>query len=216
MVKDDMNSETSINLEKWFHGNREGLDALVQRNLQWIHDRVRMRLGHLLRSKGDTCDYVQDAIVQFLQYAPKFLMSDENQFRALLAKIVENALRKKHDWFTARRRAISRERPLPGDTVLCLDPALDKVRTPSQSAGRHEDEAWLRMGMEFLDPDDREVLVLRNWDNLSHKEIGRRLEISEEAARKRNKRAMLRLSKVVLSLRKRKIDSLLTDKIGND
>lgn len=203
------NSNTSIHLEQWFKGDRKSLDTLVQQNLPWIHARVSQRLGGLLRAKGDTCDYVQDAMVQFLQYAPHFVISDENQFRALLAKIVENALRKKHHWYTARRREIARERPLPSDTLLCLDPIREKVRTPSQSVGQHEDEAWIRLGMEFLDPDDRDVLVLRNWDNLSFVKIGEKLEMTADGARKRNKRAMLRLSKIVASLRKGEFDTIL-------
>jgi RNA polymerase sigma factor (sigma-70 family) len=202
-------SQTWLFLQQWNQGDQEGLNALVERHIPWIRAHVSRRLGPLLRKKGDTCDYVQDAMIQFLQYGPRIHLSDENHFRALLARIIENTLRKKHDWYTARRREIARERPLPSDTILCLDPQQVHVRTPSQSAGGHEEEAWIRLGMELLDPEDCEVLVLRQWDNLSFAEVGEHLGISTEAARKRNNRAVLRLSDVVLALRRRELDSLL-------
>ena len=94
--------------------------------------------------KGETCDYVQDAIVQFLQYGPRFTISNDARFRGLLAKIVENVLCNKYHWFIARRREIARERPLPSDTVLNLDPPRHAVDSPSMAADKHEQEAWVR------------------------------------------------------------------------
>jgi hypothetical protein len=58
-------------------------------------------------------DVVQEAAVQFLNYGLRFIISDDKRFRGLLARIVENVLRDKHDWFTAQRREIARQRPLP-------------------------------------------------------------------------------------------------------
>ena len=57
--------------------------------------------------KVESSDIVQDAALQFLKYGPRFILSDEEKFRALLVRIVENVLRDKHDWFSARRRAIA-------------------------------------------------------------------------------------------------------------
>jgi len=82
----------------------------LERHLPWIQKQVRLRLGSKLRAKGETCDYVQDAVVQFLHYGPRIMISSDRQFRALLARIVENALCDKHDWFTARRRDMTYEK----------------------------------------------------------------------------------------------------------
>jgi RNA polymerase sigma-70 factor (ECF subfamily) len=158
-------------------------------------------MGPLLRKKGETGDYVHDAVVQFLKYGPRFIMSGDGQFRALLLQIVENALRSRHDWFTARRRDIARERPLPPDTVLSLDPQSAKEKTPSKSAERHEREAWVRLGLELVEPEEREILVLRQWDNLTFEEIGKRLGVSRNTAQRRHYGAVLRLARKVDDLR---------------
>jgi len=183
-------------------GDPTALAALLERNLDWIHQRVSRRLGPVLRKKGETCDYVQDAMVQFLRYGPRIQVNDEGHFRALLARIVENTLSDQHDWFTRARRRVSREHPLPGDSVLSLDEPRDTVTTPSKAAQHHEEEALIRLGMELLDPEDRNIIALRQWENLPFHQIGERLGITPEAAGKRHNRAVARLAKKVGALRR--------------
>jgi RNA polymerase sigma-70 factor (ECF subfamily) len=205
------NTKTFLRLSQWNQGDRLALDALLEDHLPWIRDQVRRRMGPKLRSKGETCDYVQDALVEFLRYGPRFTLSSDAVFRALLLKIVENTLRHRHVWFTARRRDMAREQPLPSDTILSLDASPGADETPSRSAAQHEQEAWIRLGMEFLDPDQREVLLRRKWDNLSFAEIGDRLNISSEAARKRHNRALDKLSNLIWELRQGKLDRVLEE-----
>jgi RNA polymerase sigma factor (sigma-70 family) len=168
-------------------------------------------MGPLLRKKAETTDYLHDAMVDFLCYGPKIMISDENHFQALMTRIVENALRDKYDWFKARRRSISKERPLPSDTVLHLDRPDAAVKTPSAEAQHHEREAWIRLGMEFLDPKDREILILQKWDDLSFVEIGKRLGISPDAARMRHNSAVDRLTEKVQMLRHGDLSQVLAD-----
>ena len=110
-------------------------------------------------------------------------------------------MRNQHDWFTARRREFAKERPLPTSTVIALDPPKEGVKTPSVSVARHEEEAWVRLALELLNPDDKEVLILRQWDKLSFKEIGERLGIEANAARMRTSRALRRLTDEITKLR---------------
>jgi RNA polymerase sigma factor (sigma-70 family) len=166
----------------------------------------------MLRSRGDTVDYVQDAMIQFLQFGPRFTVTRDEDFRALLARIVENSLRNKYDWFKARRRDIARERPLPSDTVLSLDRAEGTVRTPSTSAEKNEREAWIRLGMELLDPDQREVLVLRQWERLPFAEMGERLGTTADAARMRHNHAVRKLGEKVQLLRDGRLPDALAER----
>ncbi|MFH2000405.1 MAG: RNA polymerase sigma factor [Planctomycetota bacterium] len=205
-------TKTSQYLQQWNAGDADGLQALLERHLPWIYEHVPKRLGPLLRLKADVSDYVQDVVVQFLQYGPRIQISDDEHFRALLIRIVENALRDKHDWFTARRRAYALDHPQPSDTVLSLDPpAEDPVATPSKVASRHEDEAWIHLGLELIDPEERELIVLRQWDELPFDEIGKRIGVSQDAAWKRHNRAVHHLAEKVGELRRRRIDCLMEE-----
>jgi len=188
-------------LRKWQEGDRAALDSLLVRDLPWIQERVRRRLGPLLRARAETDDFVQEAVAEVLRYAPRFTISDRSHFRALLARIVENVLRDQHDRFRAYRRALHRERPLPPDTELSLDAPRGSVERPSEAAERSEWEAWVRLALELVDPEDRLAILMRNWDGLSFVEMGKRLEISEDAARMRFHRALARLAEEVHRLR---------------
>jgi RNA polymerase sigma-70 factor (ECF subfamily) len=208
---DKGNTVTAISLKQWYEGDRKGLDALLERHLTWIRDRVHQRLGSLLRRKGETGDYVQETMVQILQYGPRFIIANEAQFRALLLRIVENTLRKQHRKHKALRRDAAREQPILSDTVLVLDVPDGSAETPSQVADRKEREAWIHLAMELLDPDDREIVELRQWEEIPFAEIAAHFEITEEAAQMRYIRAFRRLAKTVRALRNRDVDSALAE-----
>ncbi len=199
---------TFLSLSQWNAGEEQALDNVLERHLPWIREQVRKRLTVLLRQKAETMDYVQDVVIQFMRYGPRFVVSDEKRLRGLLYRIVENSLHDKYDWFTARRRAISRERPLPSDTVISLDPPRGSVSTPSRIAHRNEREAWIRLGLEFLAPDDRELIALRQWEKVPYDEIGKKLGLSPDAVRMRYNRAVGRLGDKVGALRCGQVDSI--------
>ena len=194
-------TQTRSLLERWHQGDPKALNELLEEELEWVRSRVRALLGELLRRKGDTDDYVQQAMLHVLKYGPRFLISDRQHFRALMARIVENVLRDESDRYSAKRRAAERERALPADNVLNLDSPAKSITRPSQVAEKHEREAWVRMGLELLDAPDREVILLREFDGLSFAEIGEKLGVAEDSARMRFNRAVPRLAAKVRSLK---------------
>ncbi|MFH0947091.1 MAG: sigma-70 family RNA polymerase sigma factor [Planctomycetota bacterium] len=211
----DKDLPTAYLLREWQEGDDESLGTLLERHLPWLRRYVRRQMKPSLRVRADTADLVQDAVLELLRYGPRFRISKEVHFRALMARIVVNTLRGKHDWFSAMRRNIARERPLPDGSVLDLDAGTDLSATPSQHIGHQERQAWIRMGLELLEPDDRNVIVFREWEGLSFAEIGRRLELSDDAARKRYKRAVPRLAEVVFALRRGGLPDLLAEELAH-
>jgi RNA polymerase sigma factor (sigma-70 family) len=199
--------------EKNGSGDIPGLEQLLERHLSWIQTYVHRKLSDLIRRKAETGDIVQDAVVQFLRHGPRFRLSNDRQFRALLARIVENVLRDKYDWFTAHRRAIARERPLPADTVLDLDPAEGMVDSPSQIVQRHEQEAWVRLGLELLDPGERRIIVFRDWEDLSFTEIGKRTGMTKGTARRRYLDSIEQLITKVRALKSGDLNAVLGDAV---
>jgi RNA polymerase sigma-70 factor, ECF subfamily len=194
-------SETLRLLVAWHAGDRGALQELIARDLPWIEQHVRRRLGPLLRARGDTQDYVQDAMIEVLQYGPRFVSTSQSRFRNLIARIIENTLRDRHDWYKAKRRALSRERPMPADSVLDLDNPELSVTRPSEHAQRHERDALVRLALELLDPEDRKVILLRQWNEMSFPDVGAELGISADSARMRFTRALPRLGQKVVELR---------------
>lgn len=178
------------------------LHRLVADHLPWIEAHVRRRLTPLLRRAGDTQDHVQEAMIDVLRGGPHFASDDPALFRALLARVVENNLVDRARFLQRGRRDLRREHALPTDSVLLLDGAARSVTEPPVQAERNEQQAWLALAVELLEPDDREAIRLRDWSGLSFPELGAELGISEEAARKRYLRALPRLAAKLDQLRR--------------
>ncbi len=203
--------ETLQLLKLWHTGDRQALDVLIERHLPWVEQYVRHRLGPELRRAGDTQDFVQDAMIHVLEYGPKFVTEDDNQFRRLLARIVENSLCSKHRYICRLRRDQRREKGLGSDTVLSLDPPQKCVTKPDDRAEQNEKVAWIRLAIELLSPSEREILWLREMEGLTFPEVAKRIGTTEDAARMRFKRALPSLAIKVSELRGGKLASILDD-----
>lgn len=182
-------------------GDEQALHALVAAHLPWIEAHVRRRLSPVARRDGDTQDFVQQALLDVLRDGPRFAVEDVGAFRALLARIVENTLVDRVRWLHRERRDVRRERVLPTDSVLLLDAPRRAVTEPPVHAAAGEQREWLRLALELLEPDDRQAIRGRDWDGLSFAELGERLGLGEEAARKRYQRALPKLAKKLDQLR---------------
>lgn len=196
-------------LQRWHSGDQAALTELVRINLAWMQRFVRQRLDQSLRQRVDSIDIVQDAMVQVLEHGPRFTLRDESHFRALLGRIVTNDIQDQHRHAHRQRRDRARERPLDRDSILYLDRPVDSVTRPTQAAERNEREGWVRLGLELLAFEDREVLRMRQWEEASYAEIGAHLGLSADAARMRHGRALKRLGDKVIELRAGSIEHYL-------
>ena len=115
--------------------------------------------------------------------------------------------------FNLPSRPIARERPLPHGTVLEIQ---DAQQTPSEFACQHETEAWIRWGLEFLEPEEQRVIVLRTYDGMSHGDIGEQIGNSPDASRMQFNRALDRLAQTVGLLRRGELDQLVPGCNGRD
>lgn len=194
--------ETTILLQRWNDGDERALQELLKLHLPWIQSHVSNRMGGLVRAKEDTQDVVQDALVEFLRYGPRFKVSNEAHLRFLLGRVAENLLRDRHDFFTRRRRSTARERPLPEDTVLELDAgSRDSVR-PDRALEKKQWQAWVRLALELMNPEEREVIVLRQWDELEFAQIAEKIGGTADAARMRFQRALPKLAQKIQQLQR--------------
>lgn len=188
---------------------------LVQQEHAFVAAHVRRRLGALLRRQHDTQDIVQQTMLQALRSAPRFLVSDRDQLRGLLARMVENTLRGAARLQQRQKRDMRKEQPLAAampaaadGSVLDLDPP-GTVTDPGDAADRGDVRAWVRLAIELLDDDDREVIVLRDYEQLPFAAIAERLGEAEDTVRMRHRRALPKLGAVMTRLRSGRLGELL-------
>jgi RNA polymerase sigma-70 factor (ECF subfamily) len=186
-------------LQRWHRGDERALAELIARDLPWLRAEAMRRMGGELRERQEADDVVQQALVHVMQFGPRFEVDDEDHYRAILLRIVENTIRKMLRDSRRQKRSAGREEPLPSGSVVAL--AASATR-PSAAADRNEQRAWLHLALELLDTDDREIVLMRQWHGLPFAVIGEQLGINEDAARRRFERAVARLAQTVGQLRR--------------
>jgi RNA polymerase sigma-70 factor (ECF subfamily) len=101
----------------------------------------------------------------------------------------------------AGRRDVAREAAAPDSSSMALaDRLAAGGPTPSEAAEARERADQVARAVERLDDDDREILLLRQVDDLPYDEIARLLDITAAAARQRYGRALVLLEKVLAKL----------------
>ena len=123
------------------------------------------------------------------------LEADSGEWRAWLRGILINLIRTA----TRRHRFGKRDarREGPADSVAVE--AIDSASSPSQIASRQEERERVRKALARLNDRDRQVLLWREEQGLTFEDIGTRLQISTNSARKTFLRASDRLKAVYLS-----------------
>lgn len=112
----------------------------------------------LLRSREDAEDVAQEGLLRAYRYFRKFHGGDP---RAWLLRIVRNTC---YTWLEKNR---SVQRSVPFDEELHVHISV----TPESLAITGDDRARLTRALEVLPPRFREVLVLRELEGCSYKEI---------------------------------------------
>jgi RNA polymerase sigma-70 factor (ECF subfamily) len=88
--------------------------------------------------------------------------------------------------------------PLPAANSMSLAAQLlGRLTSPSQAAVKAEMRIKLQHALNNLDPNDREILALRHFEQLSNVEAAQVLDIETSAASKRYLRALARLQKIL-------------------
>ena len=77
---------------------------------------------------------------------------------------------------------------------------LGRLSTPSQAAVRAEMQLRLQEALNSMDPIDREVLVLRHFEELTNTETAEVLGLQKAAASNRYVRALKRLRSILRSM----------------
>lgn len=161
-------------------GDQQAFMLLVEPHLPAA---FRLAVG-MLRSHSDAEDAVQEAVLNAWRHFGRFRR--DSDLKPWLFTIVANQCRdqRRSRWWSVVRRSEA-----PDDLVDMTSSSVDPAAVD------------LRRALYLLPHDQRLVLVLRFYLDLSYEEIGQTLRISAKAAKSRTYRAVerLRLSPEVLS-----------------
>jgi RNA polymerase sigma-70 factor (ECF subfamily) len=103
----------------------------------------------------------------------------------------------------AKKRDVRRQVDggIPGaSTPALVDQLIGRLSTPTQRLVREEQRLRVAEALERMDPADREILVLRHFEELSNLEAAKELGIQPPAASKRYVRALDRMQAILEAL----------------
>jgi RNA polymerase sigma-70 factor (ECF subfamily) len=180
-------------------GDQSALDQLCGAYAERVRRIVRLRMGSELRSKLESLDIVQDAMMSALRGLGDFSYRGEGSFLRWLSGIAENQIRENLDRLHAAKRDIRKEVALealaghPAGARRPVGPAV--ATTPSMIFSRREELDRLERAVDTLKPEHRQVIILAKIEGLSYNEVATCLGKSPEAVGMLLSRAMLALIK---------------------
>lgn len=192
-------SETKILLDRLVQGDEQALELLLERHEAMIANIARHRLDHRVRKRLSSSDVVQETKMDVIRRMDDYLERRPMPFRLWLLKTAHERLLKVHrEHIATAKRSVEREIPLPDRSSRALARRLVAGdMSPSDQLKKREQAKRLRQVMAQLSETDREVIMLRNFDELSNREVALMLEINEETAKKRYARALIRLQRLL-------------------
>lgn len=158
-------------------GSREAFEELFQRYRQPLYGFFRRRLNDSARAEDLTQEVFLAVIRARLRYEPKALV--RTYLYGIALKLIS----------TERRRQARCDSSATDQSELNQDHVAS-----SQAA---EAALWLRQAVETLDAMDREVLMLREYEELSYAEIAALLHIPLNTVRSRLFRARMALKELL-------------------
>jgi len=187
-------------------GDLTSVAMLMQRHRQRLKKMIDARMDPRLRARVDPSDVIQDALTTAAQRLSEYLETEPIPFYPWLRRITWQTLVHAHQMhLDAAKRSVRRESQgvwglsdrSTSQLLDVLDGLPGNTSTPSAAADREESRRRVKEALASLAEIDREVLVQRYVEQMSLKEIGAGLDMSEAAAQMRHMRALQKMHKLL-------------------
>ncbi|MCB9887313.1 MAG: sigma-70 family RNA polymerase sigma factor [Planctomycetes bacterium] len=173
-------------------GDDEAMATLFERLRERLQRMVHFRLDPRLVGRIDAEDVLQEAFLEAKKRLAAF-RGDDKPFFVWMRLVTQQTmvdLFRKH--VGAKMRAAGREIAAPASGTLSGF-FVGHLTSPSQAVLREEVRQKVEAALASMEEIDREVLLLRHFEELSNKEVAAVLGIQENAASNRYVRALTRL-----------------------
>jgi RNA polymerase sigma-70 factor (ECF subfamily) len=165
---------------------------------------VAFRLHPQLQGRIDADDVLQDAWLRAIDRIESFLRDAATSPFLWFRTIVSQTLVDLHRFHMgAQKRSAAREFSINRgwsneSTSSSMSFHLQQpTKSPSSTLGRAEQAQQLESALQGMNENDREVLALRHFEELSNSETAKVLNMTEQAASARYIRALARLKQVL-------------------
>jgi RNA polymerase sigma-70 factor, ECF subfamily len=180
-------------------GDASAVNQLLDRHARSVQRMVRMRLDQRIQARVGVSDVVQDVMVEANRRLRDYLENPTMAFHLWLRQIAKDRIIDAHRRHRASaKRSVDREHaavPL-GEERSSIELAAqlcDPQLTPAAAATQRELAHRVEHSLADLGDQDCEIIIMRNYEQLSNQEVAEALGLTEAAASMRYLRAIRRL-----------------------
>ncbi len=196
--------QTSELLIEAKQGDAAAVEDLLDRHRDSLRRMINLRLDQQIKRRVDVSDVVQDVLVEASRRLQDYLTDPSMPFHLWIRQIAKDRIIDAHRRHrVSAKRSVDREQPLapsaPVDqsTMDLAGQLCDPQLTPAAAATQRELAIHVQRAIEQLDENDRDIILMRHYEQLSNQEIAASLQLTEPAASMRYLRALKRLRKVL-------------------
>lgn len=209
-----MSSSTEISakpdaLQRLRDGDEEAFGELFAKYRPRLFQIVSVRLDRRLAGRVDADDVLQETFLDASTRVQHFLNHPSGSFfvwlRLVTTQTMTNIFRRHLDvkMRDARRDiSIHSGKTYENPTTPIVMQLLGRITSPSRAAIREESVEQVMQALHSMKEMDREIILLRHFEQLENKEIAEVLDINEKAASIRYVRAVKRLKDLVVDVPK--------------
>ncbi len=192
--------QTQSLLEQVQTGDSTAFEQLFARHQDYLRNIIEMRMDRRLKSRFDASDVLQETHLEVSERLQEYLARRPMPFRLWLRKTAhQRLLQMRRTHAEAQNRARDREVPLPHQSSVELAQQLMATgTTPSEQIGRRELARRVRAAVGQLEEADREMLLMRNFEGLTVREVGCILDLDPGTVSRRHGKALMCLAKILL------------------
>jgi len=193
-------SQTTGLLQRLHAGDRDALAGLFEYYRARLQTMLRLRMDTRLAGRLDASDVLQEAFLDAARQVQAYLRQPRVAFYVWLRGVAwERLLNVQRQHLGAQCRAVDRELVLPGDSSAMLARSLlARGPSPSEALLQEELRQRLQRALAKLDPEDREVILMRHYENMSNGEVAQALGLGDSGATMRYGRALFRLKEILV------------------
>jgi RNA polymerase sigma-70 factor (ECF subfamily) len=194
--------ETRALLERLDSGEAEAWDQLLGQHREELWHQVDLRLDRRLRRRVDPSDVVQEAQLEATRRLTDYLARRPMPLRLWLRQLAQERLIMAHRYHAgAACRSVGRDVSLRGPSSAALGQQVPaRGSSPSQGPRRQELVHRVRQAVAELSEVDREMVLMRNFEQLTNQQSAAVLGIDPATASQRYGRALLRLRAILAGL----------------
>jgi RNA polymerase sigma-70 factor (ECF subfamily) len=188
-MSDQGDSNPDDLLRRIHDGDGGAFDEFFEENRAALTRAAARDLGYPLLSVMAASDVVQETHIRTIEIRGNYEWASLKHLRGWMFGILKNVLREKKRGLLAQKRTPAREKRGGGrwsEDDEFLDQISKSFTSPSQAASRKD----VRHAIERLEPEERDVILLRFYDGLTIDGIAANLKVDPRTVRHHLDRAL--------------------------